>query len=425
MTANTHIFEELRKKREIFGSFDSNLDFSLTAFVGVFNASTYLDNIKSELLNQSSQDFFIVIVDNASSDETWREVSGWLSLFPGRIIVSRNNVNLGGLGSLLMNMDLVETDWFANIHQDDVYKPNHIDAFVREIASCDKRTVAISTSMGSMNHDGKLIARNVRTQWLLRRLDQPYIFLANLHTQTVPWPSTAFKVDTFLGVSRHWTGYAFADTEITMMLTAHGDFRFLNEETMYYRENPLSESHLVTQHDREITTLVSLSRVFNSNEFLAILRLIELKDRATFLLNLNAGLENRLRDAHNLLVIKTMTHEIIANEWGYLNTAALKNLHIDYQDFASQQSLDLIESLISYSTIDGAYSADSLPESKKYLGSKKDDTKLSKRRKLSLPRRFYFYTGKFIPFKIARKLLVFVMRMKIRFSKKHRLKYFE
>jgi hypothetical protein len=153
--------------------------------------------------------------------------------------------------------------------------------------------------------------------------------------------------------------------------------------------------------------------------------LVKLEEREPFLSNFNTGLENRLADANSLLVIKTMAHEIIAYEWGYIDSAALINLHIDYQNFASQQSLDLIERLISYSAIDKLHPADWRPESKVKFVSKKDDTKIKKINRLSLPRRLYFYIGKFVPFKIARHLLVFVMRLKFRFSKKHRLKYFE
>lgn len=422
---NNILFENERQSRDALGELNDKNVCQITAMVGLFNASSYLENIKSELIRQTYQNFFIILVDNDSTDGTWNQISSWPDLFPGRLIAVKNSFNLGGFGSLLLNLDLVKTGWFTWINQDDLYKEIHIETLERAINACEENVVTLSTSMGSVDASGRKIGRNPRAQWLVSKHEQPDLFLANLHTQTVPWPSTAFRTDAFNRIEGNWTSSAFSDTEFTLYLSAYGKFKFIDKETMYYRENPISESHLVTESDRDLTTTICLTRVFNSKEFLDILKLVKKEDRSKFLEDLDNGIKNRVVNKSNLQLLLVMTHEIIAKEWGYIEPNVLKLLYSDYSDFASIQSTDLVERLLNNSLRD-------LPN---FIIQKRVDQTHDALRNLTLGRKkrsigyllrkLYSVIGIYIPYRAGKIILKNFLQTKLRLSKNHRWKYFE
>ena len=422
---NNGIFEELRKSRKIIGDLDAGFDPVLTLFVGLYNASKYLDSIMHEIVTQTHKDVFIVIVDNNSEDDTWERVGEFLEILPGRVVICRNKFNMGGLGSLLLNIDLVRTEWFSLIHQDDIYMSHHFETIVRAIKSSDEDVITVSTSMASIDSEGKILGRSIRSQWLIKDFNQPNMFLANMRAQTVPWPSTAFKTEPFNAVKGYWTSSAFSDTEMTLLLSAHGKFRFIDQETMFYRENPHSESHLVTTDDREMTTFLSLARVFNSQEFTEILRMVEREDRDKFIRELDKGIENRLTSTFALLAVKTMSHEILSKEWGFSNVAVVESLKIDYTQFASNQSVELLQRVLDYLEY---FERDRNIMKLSRSGTNKHDESATENGSgvgRSLVRTFYFRYGGVVPFRIAKFSLVKFYRIKIRFSRNNRHKYFE
>lgn len=67
----------------------------LAAVICNYNGKEYVVNCINSLLEQTYQDFDIILIDNASTDGTCDEVE---SLFGARVIIHRNSENLGGTG---------------------------------------------------------------------------------------------------------------------------------------------------------------------------------------------------------------------------------------------------------------------------------------------------------------------------------------
>lgn len=67
----------------------------LAAIICNYNGKDYVINCINSLLEQTYQDFDIILVDNASTDGTCEEVE---SLFGTRVLIHKNSENLGGTG---------------------------------------------------------------------------------------------------------------------------------------------------------------------------------------------------------------------------------------------------------------------------------------------------------------------------------------
>jgi glycosyltransferase involved in cell wall biosynthesis len=291
----------------------------LTVFLGVYNGEEYLTSVEAQILSQSFQDFHLVVVDNASTDSSWQVLCRWQATFGDKLTLSRNDRNLGGGGSLAnaINSGLINTEWFTTLHQDDFYFAEHLEKIVAIIRSSSNDVVAVCTGMASMDVKSQRIPTPPRASWLVDDYSAPNSFLINLRTQTLSFPTAAFRTKEFSQCFRFWHSPTFVDTEITLMLCGHGEFRYVLEETMRYRENPQSESHVVNSVESLLGTAMSLSRVFTSEEFRNVLSKVGGDEKGLFYSELMSSIEIRLCDSSLLYLIKILASEACANAWGY------------------------------------------------------------------------------------------------------------
>jgi glycosyltransferase involved in cell wall biosynthesis len=326
---------------------DQNYENNFTIFIGIYNGSAYIDSLAEQLQGQTNQNFKIVVIDNASSDSSWADLQAWKPIFGSRLSLHRNSVNLGGVGSIgeALTNNLIETPWFAWLHQDDYYRPNHIATLIETIKNSPANVVAVCTSMGSMDNSGNKKSAPPRAQWLLKDFSPESSFLANLRTQTLSFPSAAFRVDAFKENFGDWHSPTFSDTEVTLKLCGAGEFRYVQRETMNYRENPESESHVINSLESSVGTALGLARVFTSSQFLAILNLVALKNRGKFFTELISSIEIRLQDSALSSFIKLLATDECCKAWKFNEPTAAHALSLTYASLNSHFTASLIARL--------------------------------------------------------------------------------
>jgi glycosyltransferase involved in cell wall biosynthesis len=323
----------------------SSKKYKVTLFLGVFNAEKYLDSLLEQIVLQDTQDFKLLLVDNDSKDNTYLKIQSWKKVFGERIDIVKNKNNLGAYGSLFSNLSRVKTDWFCWVHQDDYYKTNHISTLLKLISKSKKGVVGVSTTMGSMSSEGIILNSKPRSTWFSYNLDQAGQFLQNLKSQSVPDPSSAYRLKTFNKVAMPIHSTTFPDTEHTLRLLGHGRFMVSQKETMYYRENPESISHVINETEREVGATVALIRVFSSLEFKHLLGTIESNKRSAFVTQLLKALKHRIFDYSTLRTVEIYLLEEIIGQWGYKDKNISKILYKKYSEFASLLTLATINNL--------------------------------------------------------------------------------
>jgi hypothetical protein len=310
----------LRRDRKIVGQFTGGSGYKTTVFLGLFEGKQYLQSRIKELETQTSQDFYLLIVDNRSSDFDMNYVQNLLLDSPvlkDRYRIIQNPVNLGGLGSFQLNVDLVQTPWITSFHQDDQYLPNHIASHLQQINNSSDDIISVSTDLGSLGADGKKQPVPPRANWLIETKTQFDLFLAVVAEQVIPFPARSIRTS-FVELDQvPWHTAAFSDSEETLRALMRGKHEFIRKQTVLYRENPNSESHIQGQQVRVYSATLGLLRVFGSNEFVNFLQRVQRDNRGEFATKLESAINRRISNSEYAQLLWSMCLEQMTHAWAF------------------------------------------------------------------------------------------------------------
>ena len=409
------LFKNLRNARELVSNFKPSSRF-LTVYIGIFNGEKYLAEIRSFLQCSYSDDFNLVVVDNASTDMSWIEINHWVNFLSMPYTLVRNPINLGGGGSFELNKDLLESEWVTFIHQDDKYFPNHLEVLSKAAKFTKPKVIAISTEMGSMDVTGSEKFSTPRPIWLLKDKSPISYFLANLKTHLVPWGSTIFRTKEFLSVDLAWHSTAFPDTEMVLKMSALGDFVNLPVQTMLYRENPISESHGLGNPEKQFASVAALSRVFASSNFIKLAHEVPASRREVFLSDLKKGIRNRVQDDGLIKIVELIVEESLLIAWSYDEPNLIESVSLKYEDFGADRVTSLFDRILKFQNEIYGKSM-RIDEENVNQVFKAENVEVAKKRF------FLDLIIKNFPYKYRRLILKFLLRIKILISKNHPHKF--
>lgn len=316
------LIDFLRENRTVVEIGGSKTQSSLTAFVGLFNAEAFFNQIEMNLLSQSQEGVHWLIVDNNSSDDSWGFAQTLAAQLQGRVTLVKNHMNVGGTGSFVSSLDLAEGSWIATLHQDDAYYPNHLDEIRRVISASPKDTVLVTTNMDSLKYEGSRGKPAPRANLILQNKTPVDVFLAHLRFHALPFPAAAFQMQALKKVPLAWHDNSFPDTELVSKLAALGGFETSPVVTMAYRENPLSESHILQSTERQKGQMLGLLRVFGSEEFKVIAHSVPLKSRDDFFEHAVCSVTIRLGETTDASLVRRFLAEVLSIEWNYSSRRA-------------------------------------------------------------------------------------------------------
>jgi hypothetical protein len=332
LTHHPNNLDWLRRDRKTLGQLNDGFGFKTTVFLGLFEGRQYLQARIKDLESQTSQDFYLLIVDNCSSDFDLNYVQDLLidiPVFKHRYQIVQNPVNLGGLGSFQLNLDFVRTSWITSFHQDDQYLPTHIATHLKEINNCSDEIISISTDLGSLNSDGKKQPVPPRANWFIEKKNQHDQFLAIVAEQVIPYPALSIRTSFVELDEVPWHTVAFSDSELTLRALMKGKHEFIAKQTVLYRENPNSESHTQGEKVRIYSATLGLLRVFGSNEFVNFLRGVHKNDRGEFASKLESAINRRVSNPEDIQLLWSMCLEQLTHAWAYeesITTAATSEM---------------------------------------------------------------------------------------------------
>jgi hypothetical protein len=310
----------LRVGRKTFGSLDLGLHLKTTVFLGLYKGEQYVKERIQDLEAQTSQDFYLVIVDNCSPGFDLVILGNLLESskkFANRYKLVQNPINLGGLGSFQLNLDLVPTAWITFFHQDDKYLPNHVESHLQAIKSGNESLSSVSTDLGSLNSEGKKVPVPPRANWFIDNSSEQATFLANVAEQVVPFASLSMRKAIFEADQVAMHTVAFSDSEQTLKSLMRGEHEFIKKQTVLYRENPISESHTQGAKVRTFSATIGLLKVFASDMFIDYACKISYNDRGPFVAKLEDAIRRRIQDSAFADLVWTTALEQLNVAWQY------------------------------------------------------------------------------------------------------------
>ena len=111
----------------------------LSVIMSVFNAEAFIKDSVESILGQSMRDFEVIIIDDASNDNTWQLLQSYRD---ERIKLFRNEVNTGLTVNLNKAIGLASGKYLVRMDADDISLPGRFDAQYRfmekhpEVAIC-------------------------------------------------------------------------------------------------------------------------------------------------------------------------------------------------------------------------------------------------------------------------------------------------
>ncbi|MBF0408686.1 MAG: glycosyltransferase family 2 protein [Candidatus Riflebacteria bacterium] len=99
---------------------------SITTIIPTFNRAALLKKAVESVLSQSHKNFQVIISDNASSDET-SAVLEKLVKTDSRVIVHRQQNNIGGLNNFNFLLGKIDSDYFSILSDDDYLLPGFFE----------------------------------------------------------------------------------------------------------------------------------------------------------------------------------------------------------------------------------------------------------------------------------------------------------
>jgi len=121
----------------------------------VFNAAPYLAQSIESILNQTFKNFEFIIIDDASTDNSWKIIKSYARLDP-RIRAYRNRLNLGVSTNSDIAISLARCKYLARMDADDISTPNRLEKQLKYLKS-NPKTVIIGAQCTIINQNNQVI----------------------------------------------------------------------------------------------------------------------------------------------------------------------------------------------------------------------------------------------------------------------------
>jgi len=400
----------LRVGRKTLGSLDLGLHLNTTVFLGLYKGEQYIKERIQDLEAQTSQDFYLVIVDNCSPGFDLSTLSNLLESskkFANRYKLVQNPINLGGLGSFQLNLDLVPTAWITFFHQDDKYLPNHVESHLQAIKSGNESLSSVSTDLGSLNSEGKKVPVPPRANWFIDNSSEQATFLANVAEQVVPFASLSMRKTNFEADQVAMHTVAFSDSEQTLKSLMRGEHEFIKKQTVLYRENPISESHTQGAKVRTFSATIGLLKVFASDMFIDYARKISSNDRGPFVAKLEDAIRRRIQDSAFADLVWTTASEQLNVAWQYEEPNSTSATRDVFNFLGESYTPDILNAILSQLDTASHYQTKTTnaksPNSAEKTNNLSESTQTIQKRKWTLLSLLYQLVGR-LPYFMRRRI---------------------
>ncbi|MNS33852.1 GalNAc(5)-diNAcBac-PP-undecaprenol beta-1,3-glucosyltransferase [compost metagenome] len=245
----------------------------ITVGIPTYNRSHYLSLAIESVIAQSFEEFELLIVDNASTDDTSAVAMRYLEK-DSRIRYFRNETNLGMTGNWLRISELASTDYIKFLMDDDLLKPGCLKAF--SDAADKYPSCALIACLADFSHEqGDLLDVN-RHYYAPERVIPGRLmlrFLLDWSNQIGCPTNVMFKAE---HLKRHGRSLWYQtnntwspDYDMMIRVLSEGDFYCLNSFLVTIRIHELSETsqlNVLKMQKAEWDSMLYLISILGEND---------------------------------------------------------------------------------------------------------------------------------------------------------------
>jgi len=208
--------------------------------MAAYNGENYIAGAIKSILNQSFRDFELIIVDDASTDGTWKVAKSYKSK-DRRIVLLKNEINIGSSRTMTIALRLSRGRYVAVMDNDDYSYPNRLK---KQFDFLEKNTGVgvIGGSIKIISEDGTYVGK--RKYHLQDSAIRKHIFRFSPFAH----PSVMFRKSVLDKVGYYNTKYAPADDyELYFRIGAVSELANLPEVLVTYRAQTYSITNVSTK----------------------------------------------------------------------------------------------------------------------------------------------------------------------------------
>ena len=206
---------------------------TISVLMAVFNGAQYLEATLQSILDQSFRNFELVIVDDASSDET-PEILRKVSRFDSRVAVLTNPRNLKLASSLNRGLEACRSEYIARSDADDLYHPDRLRIQL-DFMERNPKVGVVSSAFHRIDSSGN----HLRTTIPPSRNGE--IKQALLFRNCILHPGAMFRKSTVMDVGGYDPDFDYAeDYDLWARLFDRTQFTQIREPLVSYRRHPQS-----------------------------------------------------------------------------------------------------------------------------------------------------------------------------------------
>ena len=213
----------------------------VTVLLATYNGAKYVGEQIESILQQTHQNWQLLIRDDSSSDETSAILAKYAAMFPKCILIINNNgVNLGSaLNFNCLLQKAKQEKYIMFCDQDDYWVANKIESTLREMLALEKK---YGTEYPLLVHTGfryvDASLRVISSKRNFRALKLANLRLSHLLVQNPVYGCTAMINKALAGLVDAVPAVAEShDYWIAMVASAFGRIGYLSEKTVLYRQH--------------------------------------------------------------------------------------------------------------------------------------------------------------------------------------------
>lgn len=107
--------------------FNNIMNYRISVIMGVYNCAPTLAEALDSLLNQTYQDFKVIMCDDGSTDNTIEIAQSYVENYPNKFILIRNDHNMRLAATLNHCLQYVDTEYTARMDGDDISLPTRFE----------------------------------------------------------------------------------------------------------------------------------------------------------------------------------------------------------------------------------------------------------------------------------------------------------
>ncbi|VUX46342.1 putative Cell wall biogenesis glycosyltransferase [Candidatus Defluviicoccus seviourii] len=205
---------------------------SVTVVVASYNSRDFLGAAVNSVLQQTFQDFELIIVDDCSTDGSFLLAKS-ISELDGRIRVLRTQINSGPASARNLAIKNAHGEWLAILDADDVWLAPKLALQMENAKTIGSRAVLVGSSMYQISEAGERIdCYRYPTRSLFLKSDLVR------RSRFPPHSSLLYRLSTVMGLGGFRERFRWAeDLDLWLRMLELGDFSCISEPLIEYRNH--------------------------------------------------------------------------------------------------------------------------------------------------------------------------------------------